>query len=104
MLSCELTLLAMHSGSVMASRNIVSIELYIWLKMNGMNCLTKVQGKKIFQSDWVVSVTMTCKDKIEGVMRMKGRDEWMFREVNRRDKEEEKCETNQFILSKGLKT
>lgn len=49
-------------------------------------------------------MTMTCKDKIEGVMGMKGRDEWMFEGVNRRGKEEEKCETNHFILSKGLKT
>lgn len=54
-----------------------SKALYM-LKMNGRNCLTKAQGKKVSQSDWVVSVTMTCKDKIEGVVRMKERDEWML--------------------------
>lgn len=39
---------------------------------------------------------MTCKDEIEGVVRMKDRDQWTFGDVNRRGKEERMCETIQF--------
>lgn len=45
---------------------------------------------------------MTRKDENEGVIKLKGRDEWMFGNAMKRSKEERMCETNQFLQNKGF--